>query len=179
MRYLVRGFTTIELMTTLAVVAVAVSIAIPSFKSQILNNRSVALGEDIASAINAARVEAVKRADRVSICASKSGTACDGTWTDGFILFIDGVKKDKEATPTVKTILKVWPYQDSAAVVTVKSGSEDVAFIRYTGLGTLARVKDKPIEILTYMKKCTNKSARKISVGFSGLVSVERADCRS
>ncbi|MEN0036151.1 MAG: GspH/FimT family pseudopilin [Cellvibrio sp.] len=179
MRYLARGFTMIELMTTLVVVAIAVSIAIPSFKSQIVNNRSVALGEDIASAINAARAEAVKRADRAAICASKSGTDCDGTWTDGFILFIDAAKKDKEATPTVKTVLKVWPQQDSAAVITVKSDSEDVTFIRYTSLGTLARVKDKPIEILAHLKKCTGNAARKISVGFSGLVSVERKECDS
>ena len=179
MRYLIRGFTLIELITTLAVVAIVLSIAIPSFKSQMLNNRSVALGEDFALAINMARSEAVKRAARVSICASKSGVACDGdSWGNGFVLFTDGATHDSDADPLVEKILKIWPKQDASAVISVKSDNVDVAFVRYTGLGTLARVNDKPIEILISMEKCTDMAARKINIGLSGLVSIERAHCK-
>lgn len=171
------GFTLIELLVTLAVAAIVLSVAVPSFQSQILNNRSVSLGEDMASAINLARSEAVKRATRVAICASKSGTDCDGEWTDGFIVFIDSATKDTDPVPVVGTILKVWDGLDVRAVITAKSDTDDVTFIRYTGLGTLARVKEKQIVVTAQMKKCTLKAARKITVGLSGMVSIENATC--
>lgn len=177
MRKLACGFTLIELLVTLAVVAIVLSVAVPSFQSQILNNRSIALGEDLASAINLARSEAVKRAARVAICASKSGTDCDGEWTDGFIVFIDTAARDTDPAPVVGTILKVWGALDLRAVITAKSDTDDVTFIRYTGLGTLARVTEKQIVVTAEMKKCTLNSARKVTVGLSGMVSVTKVTC--
>ncbi len=177
MRKSVFGFTLIELLVTLVVVAIVLSAAIPSFQSQILNNRSISLGEDLASAINLARSEAVKRSTRVAICASKSGTDCDGAWTDGFIVFIDTAAKDTDPAPVVGTILKVWGALDLRAVITAKSDRDDVTFIRYTGLGTLARVTEKQIVVTAEMKKCTMSAARKITVGLSGMVSVSNVTC--
>lgn len=179
MRYRARGFTLIELMVTLAVTAIVLSIAIPSFQSQLLNNRSIALGEDFATAINLARSEAVKRSTRVSICASKFGTACDGEWVDGFIIFVDLAARDADSDPDVGAILKVWGKQDPNAVITAKSGAVDVSFIRYTSLGTMARVTDNSIVIEAQLKKCTGSAARNITVGLSGMVSVVRAACNA
>lgn len=177
MRYLVRGFTLIELLVTMVVAAIILSIAVPSFQTQIRDNRSIALGEDFASAINFARSEAVKRSARVSLCASRSSTDCDGAWTDGFIVFVDDVTRDTEVPPAVGAVLKVWGKQDPNAIIDVKSGTDEVNFIRYTGLGTLARVRDTPIVITAAMQKCT--VARKLTISLSGLVSVGRASCNN
>ncbi|WP_084618183.1 GspH/FimT family pseudopilin [Cellvibrio sp. OA-2007] len=177
MRYSMNGFTLIELMVTLVVTAIVLSIAIPSFQSQMLNNRSIALGEDFASAINFARIEAVKRAGRVSLCASKDGETCSGSWNEGFIAFVDTVAADTTETPVVGTVLRAWKKQDSSAVISVKNGSDDKTFIRYTGLGTLARLTDKPFVISAQFKKCTGSAARQINIGLSGSVSVSRIAC--
>lgn len=172
------GFTLLELLVTVAIVAIVLSIAVPSFQAQILNNRSIALGEDFASAINLVRSEAVKRAGRVSLCASKDGATCSGNWTDGFIAFVDKATTDKAAAPDVGLVLRAWEAQDPNAVISV-TGSSSVSFIRYTGLGTLARVTvtDDPLVILTRLKKCTGKAARQINIGLSGLVSVSSVAC--
>lgn len=177
MRHFNKGFTLIELMITMVVAAIVLGIALPSFQTQLLNNRSVALGEDFATSINFVRSEAVKRATRVSLCASKDGATCAGNWTDGFIAFVDIATTDKAAAPVVGTILRTWEKQDSNAVITVQSDADAVTFIRYTSLGALAKVKDKPLEIKTELKKCSGKAARKVSIGLSGLVGVERTDC--
>ena len=94
-----RGFTIIELMITVAIAAIVLAVAIPSFQAQIRNNQSIALGEDFASAINFARSEAVKRATRVSLCASDNGISCGGAWTDGFIAFVDVTEQPKIPRP--------------------------------------------------------------------------------
>lgn len=172
-----KGFTLIELIVTVAVVAIALSLAIPSFQTQILNNRSISLGEDFASAVNYVRAEAVKRAGRVTLCASKTGTSCEGLWTDGFIAFIDTATENTSSTPGVGLVLRVWKKQDANALISVKSDTTDVSFIRYTSLGTLARVNEKPLVIVSELKKCQGKAARQINIGLSGLVSVSSIAC--
>jgi type IV fimbrial biogenesis protein FimT len=177
MRHFNKGFTLIELMITVVIVAVVLGLAVPSFQTQLLNNRSLALGEDFATAINFVRSEAVKRATRVSLCASSDGATCAGEWTDGFIAFVDTAVTDKAAAPIVGTVLREWDEQDPNAVITAESNGTAVTFIRYTSLGTLARVNDKPLEINTELKKCSGNAARKITIGLSGLVGIEKAEC--
>ncbi len=175
-----RGFTLIELMVTLVVAAIALGLAIPSFKSQMLNNKSIALGEDFVGALNFVRSEAVKRSTRVSLCASKDGATCAGNWTEGFIAFVDTAGTDKAKPPVIadeNAILQIWPAQDPNAVISVKSKDTDMSFVRYTSLGTLARVEPDPLTVTTEIKECTGSSARKISIGLSGLIGIERVAC--
>ena len=42
-----KAFTLIELMVTISVLGVVLSLAIPSFNKQILNSKSVTMGEDL------------------------------------------------------------------------------------------------------------------------------------
>lgn len=172
-----KGFTLIELMVTLVVLAVVLGIAIPSFNTQIMNNRSVSLGEDFATAVNFVRSEAVKRRARVSMCASSDGATCTGNWTDGYIAFVDNATSDNAAAPVVSTILRIWGSQDSQAVIDIKRGSTATNFIRYTGTGTLARVSNDPVTIDVAFQNCTGNSARTVAIGLSGLVSVTPTNC--
>lgn len=172
-----RGFTLIELMVTLSVLAIVLGIAIPSFQKQIVNNKSLALGEEFAAALNYARSQAVKTAKRVSICASKDGATCTGSWTEGFIVFQDDATSDTAADITLGTIYKVWPKLTATGSLTVKRDTTDTSFIRYTSLGTLAPIDNKTINVSLKLTGCTGKAARKISVNFSGLTNIQADDC--
>lgn len=85
------GFTIIELLVTLAVVAVLLAIASPTMRTTIQNNRIVTLTNDLMSDVNYARTEAIKRAkdtQTTGICMSTSGTTCDGaSWQGGRIVY--------------------------------------------------------------------------------------------
>ncbi len=74
------GFTLIELMITVAVLAVALSIGIPSFRTLMTNNRVTAEVNDFVSALNIARSEAIKRRDTVTLTAT-SGSSWELGWS--------------------------------------------------------------------------------------------------
>lgn len=88
------GFTLIELMIVTVIVAIIVTLAVPTFKASIEKRRVVSAAEGIASFIGIARGEAIKRSEQVSLSWSSPGghnvnwcigaalITCDCTETD-------------------------------------------------------------------------------------------------
>ena len=91
MNHRARGFTLIEMMIALVIVGIAISIAMPSFRTLVVDTRMTASANDILGALKLTRSEAVKRNTRVTMCNSSTGTACaaTGNWHAGWIVFVD------------------------------------------------------------------------------------------
>lgn len=70
------GFTLIELMFTLIVLAVLLGIGVPNFRDFIRNSRLSSAANDLLADLNLARSEAVKRRVPVTLCKSTDGTSC-------------------------------------------------------------------------------------------------------
>jgi type IV fimbrial biogenesis protein FimT len=84
------GFTLIELLVTVAVSAILLTVAIPSFREIIMNNRLAAQANEFVTALSVARTEALKRSAQVTVCKSSDGASCGGVnWEDGWIVFTD------------------------------------------------------------------------------------------
>lgn len=85
-----QGLTIIELMTTLAIVAITTSIAVPSFGKMIKDGKQDAELNQFKQALSIARSESVKRGLPTVMCASTNGSACANTaWTNGWLVFVD------------------------------------------------------------------------------------------
>ena len=86
-----RGLTLIELMITLVILGVSVTVAAPAMQQLIHGNRLRTETSRLLDAINLARSEAVLRNIPVSLCPSTmadSGRAlCAGEFADGWIVF--------------------------------------------------------------------------------------------
>lgn len=79
-----------ELMITLVIAALVVTVAIPSFNGLIKRNRISSYTNNLVTSLALARSEAVKRSAQVSLCASNNGTNCTATsFEQGWIVFTD------------------------------------------------------------------------------------------
>ena len=87
------GFTLVEMLITVALVAILLTIGIPSFRYVTNSNRIAAEINGLLGDMQFARSEAVKEGQPVTVCVSAGGTACDGvnvnTWQNGWIVFSD------------------------------------------------------------------------------------------
>ena len=84
------GFTLIELMITLAVVAILLGLIAPGFTTFVKNNRLTNQINTLIGTLHLARAEAANRREVVILCASDNGSACNTTrWEEGWIMFTD------------------------------------------------------------------------------------------
>ena len=91
-RQRVRGFTLIELMTTILVLATILLLAIPGYRSFVNSNRLTAQANELVSDFSLARSEAGARSRLVQVCIPASATACATTgndWAAGRIVWVD------------------------------------------------------------------------------------------
>ena len=95
-----RGFTLYELLITLGLTALLLSIAVPSFTATLARSRQAVELNALFHAVHLARKESILRRKVVSLCPSAGGQRCDpGTdWSAGWILFENA---DRDSPPQV------------------------------------------------------------------------------
>ncbi|WP_031437523.1 GspH/FimT family pseudopilin [Methylobacter tundripaludum] len=98
------GVTLIELIITISIAGILVSIAIPSFSSIIRSTRLTTYANELVTSLNLARSEAVKRGVQVSV--RKKGST-NQNWDSGWDIFTD---LDGDGTlDAADTLLKTYP----------------------------------------------------------------------
>jgi type IV fimbrial biogenesis protein FimT len=137
------GFTLLELMIAIAVAGVLMALAVPSGTDIIRNNRLTTYTNELVTALNLARSEAVKRGQQVVV--RKTGT----NWENGWQVFVDVDRPagntskenvfndDGDATlceATEDCLLRT--YSGLSSSYTLRGNNNFVNFIRYQPDGT-------------------------------------------
>lgn len=97
-----------ELMVAIMIVGILAAIAIPSFRRFTAENRTIAATNDLVTALNVARSEALRRSGNTVICASSDQASCSGSasWADGWIVFSD--RNRNGALDAGEDLLQAW-----------------------------------------------------------------------
>lgn len=132
------GFTLVEMMVVLAILAIVLVLAAPGFVEMISNNRMVTKVYSLRATLNNARSEALARRAPVVICPTTDGNACSATnvWETGYMSFVD-TDDDNAADPNDPDE-EIIQYEalDTPLEITFDNGNQRVRFSPHgTALG--------------------------------------------
>lgn len=85
------GFTLLEALVVLALLGILVAMAAPAMSDMRARHQLQAQAEGLLDSLVLARSEALRRQQRVSLCAKASNGTCDanGHWQQGWLVFVD------------------------------------------------------------------------------------------
>ena len=125
-------------MITLAVLAILLAAGFPSFQGVIQRNRVVAAANELVAAVQTARMEAVRRNRRVTLCPSTNDNGCNGGDWSRLIVFVDADSgNDFDAGEEIIRVVRLQsPNLVLNGSASITGGSNIIAF----GADGLARI---------------------------------------
>jgi prepilin-type N-terminal cleavage/methylation domain-containing protein len=93
-----RGFSLLELMIVIIVAAILAAFALPSFRTYFIRNNLASSANNLLSAMNTARTEAIKRNAFVRVDPSKCGSTA--SWAYGAFVWVPKATDPADAIPT-------------------------------------------------------------------------------
>lgn len=140
------GFSLLELMVAIFVAAILAAIAVPSFRATIQRHRLLAAADDLQSAVQYARTEAVLRATYVSVCPSTDGTSCASstTWDTGWLVYSHPIATTKASdaySATASSGMQI--LRAGAAVNLVSARGIDTGVVTFGQQGQLESVASR------------------------------------
>lgn len=154
-----RGFTLLELMVTIAVLAILTTIAIPNFRDLVQSNRVTTQANELVSALTFARMEAVKRGRNVRVAVAVANPGWTVTVTEvGNPVPLRQV--DRQGSFVNINVVNTIPPIPTPSVTFDPSG-----------------VPNAVTEVFMQPGSCTGDKRRRIEVGRSGQIATTRQTC--
>jgi len=167
------GFSLIELLIALAIFALLLGLAGPSFGSWIAARKLANHAEYLTETLNLARSEAVKRGVRVNLCKSRDGAQCDNstTWDAGWIMFADD-NRDGRIEATESLIRHEGPARDQ---ITISANRPVEDYVSYTTFG-FARMLNGALQMGSFVVCKPGQKAIKVVLANSGRARMDQTD---
>lgn len=170
-----QGFTLIELMVTIAVVAVLAALAFPSFQYSLRSNRTSTATNELMASLALARSEAVRSARGSGLCTSADGATCGGTWNDGWIVWIDN---DANGVPggANDRIIRYTQAHDRLSV-TATSSAGSATLVRFDPRGRVFDGNSRDFTILPSPCPTGEKVQRHLTLSSTGQTRIAKETC--
>ncbi|MCC6201801.1 MAG: GspH/FimT family pseudopilin [Gammaproteobacteria bacterium] len=156
------GFTALELIITVALAAVILSVGVPSFRAVMGSNRNSNEINNLMSALSLARSEAISRGLCIAVV-----PLTDNDWTGGWMLGTD-INCNGSSADAGEITIRVY---DEIRASSFSAQPGTIVFQPHGGLAAAQSFTFDP-------HRCTVANPQRIiTVGLSGLVTLQRAPC--
>ena len=163
------GFTLVELMISLGLIAIVLSVAVPSVSNMIKDNRLATQVNSVISDIHYARSEATKRDARVIMCRTlipnNTPTFCAGlvkNWATGYLVFVSGDNNNTYQASTDTLLRRGQPSQEGTRLRTNETWNNN---LEINPTGTL---NESGTAIMAFCDDRGNSYGRQITIPMSG-----------
>lgn len=172
------GVTLIELVVTLSIAAILLAIGVPSFQNIVATNRIASLTNELSSALQLARSEAVTRGKTVTVCKSNdvsaSAPSCntveDDGWQNGWVVFVD----DNNDGDLDSGELALRVGQPSSGNAVISGDTNFVSYVKYRPNGQSEGASSGTAGTLTI---CIAPNQRSITLNPIGRLSIATGTC--
>lgn len=159
-----RGFTLIEMMIVISILAAIAAYGIPQFNDMIQNSRALSQTNTLQGLVQLARSEAVTNRVATIVCGSTNQTACDtNNWESGVIVFRDA---DGNGSATANELVRAMPAADNTNTIRSTAGT-----IRFLTDGTLTAA-----QLLIVCDERGSDSSRQVRINLSGQARITRGN---
>ena len=166
-----KGFTIIELMVTMVVLAILLGIGIPSYLQWIQNSRMDTATRSLAGVLKLARSEAVSR--QIGVTVRRGTTLSPDDWATGAHVYTDadGLGNTAYDAAANDTLIKDIPF--AANGITVATNAAGTNFVSFTGNGLLNEAGNQVAIALCDARGVAE--GMQISVNLVGRISISNA----
>lgn len=159
-----RGFTLVELMVTLAVMAILMGIAAPAFVDFVRAVRASSTVSALNGALSLARSEAVKRNVRACVYSAD--------WSAGWSVRIDS-NSNSSCSDNTDVEIRAFSGISATSTLTVTQGGASVTEVAYLGSGRRASANDVTLAFRSVSGACTANRDRDLTVSNTGRTQVQ------
>lgn len=154
-----RGFTFLELIVTVGIVAIASGLAISSMSSLLGSSSGEDYAKQLAKSINFSRVQSISTGQTVTLCPIVSGV-CANVWGNDITIFVDSGNNRTLGTNTVLRIIDAIPSRNSMTYTGTALG---ISFYPDGSIG------DDDNGVFTYLQNSTcDENVKAVDVNNSG-----------
>lgn len=165
------GMTLIELMITLAIVAVMAMVALPAYEAMMRRYESQSVARHIQEAVRRAKIEAALHQKDVIVCTVNHTGACDRFGQAGLMVFVDNNRNNRQDAADILALTQPLDLQHGMLSMNVSLSRH---YIKFMGDNAKPRGHIGNIRYCSHANKPSLD--HKMVINMHGLVRIERGD---
>jgi type IV fimbrial biogenesis protein FimT len=165
------GFTLVELMVVLVILAALLAIGLPNFRGSVDSTRVATMSNEVMAALSLARMEAMRSTRQSIICPSANGTSCSTDWTQGWL-----VGNDTDSDGDLDTVVRYIQPKEGTSITVGAASSPNLLIFSPRGRPA-AGTTPITFRIEPYTCPPGKQLRRTISVNASGQATLAKGNC--
>jgi type IV fimbrial biogenesis protein FimT len=159
----------VELMVTIAIVAILLAVGLPSFQTSLRSNRVATTTNEMLASLSLARTEAIKTTNASRICA-RNGNVCGTDWNQGWLVVTDSDGNGTDFETTIKAV------DGHPNLSITMAGGADNTFVQFDRTGRMGGAS-RTVEISPDADDAMDAHFRCMTITPIGQVNTEKAPC--